>query len=82
MALQGCFGTTDWEVLCNSRGEDIDDLIDCITGCINFCVDNVVPTQSDCFPNVKSWVSRDIKVLLNEKKRAFRDGNREDMKLV
>ncbi|KAI3357227.1 hypothetical protein L3Q82_015684 [Scortum barcoo] len=29
--LQGCFDTTDWDVLCEAQGEDIGKLIDCIT---------------------------------------------------
>ena len=82
-ALQGCFELTDWELLCDSHGEDLDDLTDCITGYINFCVDSVVPTVTvRCFPNNKPWVTRDIKVLLNEKKRAFRDRDREQMRRV
>ena len=82
-ALKGCFELTDWELLCDSHGEDLDDLTDCITGYINFCVDSVVPTVTvRCFPNNKPWVTRDIKVLLNEKKRAFRDRDREQMRRV
>ena len=43
----------------------------------------IVPTVTvRCFPNNKLWVTRDIKVLLNEKKRAFRDGDREQMRRV
>ncbi len=38
--------TIDLEVLCNSHGEDNDDLKDCITGYINFCMDNVAPTET------------------------------------
>ena len=43
-------------------------------------MDSVFPTVTvRCFPNNKLWVTRDIKVLLNEKKRAFRDGYREQI---
>ena len=38
-ALQGCFEVTDWNVLCEPHGEDIDGLTECITDFINFCVD-------------------------------------------
>ena len=82
-ALQDCFELTDWELLYESHGEDLDDLTDCITGYINFCGDSVVPTVTVCcFPNNKPWVTRDIKVLLNEKKKAFRDGDRKQMRRV
>lgn len=36
-ALQGCFESTDWDLLSDSHGEDLDDLTDCITGYINLC---------------------------------------------
>lgn len=50
-------------------------------GTINFCVENVVPTETaHCFRNHKPWVNGDIKVLLNEKNRAFRGGARENVK--
>ena len=65
------------------NSEDLDDLTYCITEYINFCVDSVVPSVTvRCFPNNKPWVTRDIKVLLNEKKRAFRVGDREQLRRV
>ena len=30
-ALQDCFESTDWNVLCEPHGEDIDQMTDCIT---------------------------------------------------
>jgi len=36
-ALQDCFDTTDWDVLCMSHGEDVGSFMDCITVYINFC---------------------------------------------
>ena len=52
--LQGCFEVTDWDVLCNAHLKDTDGLTDCITEYINFCRDNVIPTQTICyFPNNK-----------------------------
>lgn len=35
MALQGCFEVTAWEALCETNGEDIDELTECIY--IDFC---------------------------------------------
>lgn len=50
---------------------------------INFCRDNLVPARTvHCFQNNKPWITSDIKVLLNQKKMAFRDGDREKLKLV
>ena len=46
-------------------------------------MDSIVPTRTvHSYPNNKPWVTRDIKILLNEKKRAFRTGNREGMRTI
>ncbi len=72
--------TTNEDVLCNSHGEDIDELTDFITGYINFCVNNFPIETVCCFPNNKPWFTRDIKVLLNEEKRTVRGRDTEDVK--
>ncbi|TWW61172.1 putative RNA-directed DNA polymerase from transposon BS [Takifugu flavidus] len=83
MALRDCFDTTDWDVLCEPHGEDIDGLTTCITDYINFCVENIVPTRKvRCFLNNKPWVTPDLKALLNEKKRVFRSGDKEELRRV
>ena len=80
-ALQFCFEVTDWNVHCEPHGEDIDGLTECITDYINFCVDGIVPARTvRCYPNNKPWVTKDIKAILNKKKRAFRGGNREELR--
>ncbi|TWW77398.1 R2DM Retrovirus-related Pol polyprotein from type II retrotransposable element [Takifugu flavidus] len=62
MTLRDCFDTTDWDVLCEPHGEDIDGLTTCITDYINFCVENAVPTRKvRCFANNKQ--SPDLTVL-------------------
>ncbi|XP_065817350.1 uncharacterized protein [Labrus bergylta] len=82
-ALQDCFDTTDWEVLCSPHGEDIDGLTHCITDYINFCDENTVPTKKiQCFSNNKPWVTPELKTLLNEKRRVFRSGDREELRRV
>ncbi|KAI4904532.1 hypothetical protein NFI96_034261 [Prochilodus magdalenae] len=79
--LQDCFETTDWTALYEPHGEDIDGLTECITDYINFCVDSTVPTRTvKCYPNNKPWVTKDIKARLNKKKRAFRAGDREEVR--
>ncbi|KAI4893525.1 hypothetical protein NFI96_000274 [Prochilodus magdalenae] len=35
-----------------------------------------------CFPNNKPWITSDVKDLLNQKKRAFNDGNWTELKRV
>ncbi|XP_049889997.1 uncharacterized protein LOC126383511 [Epinephelus moara] len=81
--LQGCFGATDWQALCEPHGEDIDGLTECITDYLSFCVDSTVPARTvHCYPNNKPWVTKDIKAILNSKKRAFRAGNREEVRAI
>lgn len=54
-----------WEVLCDDQREDIDSLLTCVMGYINFCVDNTVPTRTvQCFSNNKPWIAPEIKALL------------------
>ncbi|XP_060796682.1 oogenesis-related [Neoarius graeffei] len=65
-ALQDCFESTDWDVLCEPHGEDISDMTDCITEYIRFCDYTIMPTQTvHCFPNNKPWITSDLKALLN-----------------
>ena len=53
------------------------------TDYINFCVDSSVPTRTvKCYPNNKPWVTKNIKALLNIKKRAFRAGDREELRII
>ena len=82
-ALKHCFETTVWSELCDPHGEDINALTDCITDYINFCYENTVPTRTvRCFSNNKPWITPDIKALLKEKKRAFRSGDKAELKAV
>lgn len=80
-ALQDCFESTDWDVVCEPHGEYIDRMSDCITEYIKFFEDTIVPAQSvHCFPNNKPWINSDLKALLNKKKIAFKSGDREEQR--
>ena len=69
--LQGCFDCTDWDMFFNSC-DDPCALTDTITNYINFCVDSIIPKKViKIFPNNKPWVTKELKCLLNEKKRLF-----------
>ncbi|KAI3356490.1 hypothetical protein L3Q82_017698 [Scortum barcoo] len=45
-ALKDCFETTDWEALQGSHNENMEEMVDCTTDYINFCMDTVVPVRS------------------------------------
>lgn len=77
-AVTDCFEATDWSALFEPHGEDIEHLTDGITGYINFCVDSIVPNKMvKCYPNNKPWVTKEIKSLLNNKKR-----DREEVRTI
>ncbi|KAI4898201.1 hypothetical protein NFI96_005256 [Prochilodus magdalenae] len=82
-ALKDCYDTTDWSVLLHPHGEDIEEVTHCVTDYLNFCMDVAVPTKTvRCFPNNKPWITSDVKDILNQKKRAFKDGNWTELKRV
>uniref|UniRef100_A0A3B1JXG3 Reverse transcriptase domain-containing protein n=1 Tax=Astyanax mexicanus TaxID=7994 RepID=A0A3B1JXG3_ASTMX len=81
--LKDCFASTDWSVLQDSHGEDIEGVADCTTDYLNFCMDIVVPVRTvRCFANNKPWITSDVKDLLNKMKRAFKDKNQEELKNI
>nr|XP_054590293.1 uncharacterized protein LOC129154571 [Nothobranchius furzeri]XP_054590295.1 uncharacterized protein LOC129154571 [Nothobranchius furzeri] len=82
-ALQSCFETTDWMTLCQGYEEDINAMTGWVTHYINFCVDQIIPTRTvRCFANNKPWITSELKNLLNEKKRAFKEGDRELLRSI
>ncbi|KAI3373182.1 hypothetical protein L3Q82_006507 [Scortum barcoo] len=82
-ALKDCFETTDWEALQGSHNGNMEEMVDCTTDYINFCMDTVVPVRSvRCFANNKPWITSDIKGLLNQKKKAFKDGDTQELKQI
>lgn len=34
------------------------------------------------YPNNKPWVTKNIKSILNKKKRTFRDGNKKELRVI
>ncbi|XP_078802203.1 uncharacterized protein LOC144991899 [Oryzias latipes] len=82
-SLQDALETTDWSVLYESHGDDLDGLTDCVSDYIKFCTENSIPSKRvRCYPNNKPWVTRELKALLNEKKRAFMAGDRVELTRV
>ena len=59
---------------------DHDELVDSITSYVKFCEETVINTKSvHVYPN-KPWVTKDIKVHLNQTKLAFLKGKKEECK--
>lgn len=73
--LRDCFDDTNWDMFFESC-QDGDELTDTITSYIKFCEDYVSETKTvKIFPNNKPWVSKQLKICLNEKKAAFCSGD-------
>ena len=65
--------------MCTSFNE----VTDVISSHISFCVDSVIPSKHiTIFPNNKPWVTKDLKGVLNKKKRVFFQGTTDEKKQV
>ena len=79
--LWGCFEATDWDALCETHGDDINAMTECVNGYINSCEDNSIPTRTvRCFSNENSWITCDLKKLLNTKKGIYWGQDRKNWK--
>ncbi len=80
-ALRDCFESTGWGVLQEAHGEDIELVTHSTTDYLNFCMFVVVPIKTVCyFPNNKPRIMSSVKDVLNRKKRAFKEGDQEELK--
>lgn len=70
-----------WNVMLDPFGDDIVGSSHWITDYLNFCLDVVVPIKTvKCFVNNKSWVTSEVKAVLNRKKRTFKNKDFEEMR--
>ena len=80
--LKDCFEMTDWQVFIDSC-DGLDELNDHVSGYINFCEQNALEEKTvKIFGNNKPWVTKEMKSLLNEKKRCFMEKNKERGKQI
>ena len=72
---------TDWNVLCNAT--NLDENVSVISEYINFCYDQCVQKETiKCYPNNKPWVTKELKMLLNDKKRAVSVKNKDELRRI
>jgi hypothetical protein len=58
--LQDSFASTDWNMFWDSSG-GIEEYTTTVTGFINKCIDDIVPTGTICtYPNQKPWITGNI----------------------
>ena len=78
--LRGCFDITDWSVFQSDNG-NYD--IGAMTDYINFCVECNIPSKTvKCYPNNKPWVTKDPKLLINQKKAAFHSNDTNNLRTI
>ena len=75
-ALRDCFECTDWSILQEAHGKDIKGVTHCTNDYLNFC------RTVCCFHNNKPWITSNVKDILNRKRRAFRNGDRDKLKPI
>ena len=79
-ALQNCFEVTDWQIFIDSCS-DPNELVNTITGYIQFCEQNVIQTKEvKMFSNNKPWLTKNLKKCLIEKNWAHIQGRKQDEK--
>lgn len=81
-SLKGCFDCTDWSVF-TQAAQNVNELAETVCDYVNFCVDSCVPRKTvKVFANNKPWVTKNIKEVLNRKKKAFQEKNKEQLREV
>ncbi|KAL6490578.1 hypothetical protein MHYP_G00009230 [Metynnis hypsauchen] len=72
-ALQDCFDDTDWEMFREASNNNIDEYTDSVIWFIIKCIEDVVPTKTDVYPNQKPWLNCEVHA-------AFKEGNTDEYK--
>ena len=71
---------TDWDMF-KEKTHNIHELTDSISCYLHFCENNVItPKEIKCYPNNKPWMSKELKELLNLKKKAFLEKDQNKIK--
>ena len=61
----------------------MEEQVDTVSSYINFCVDNIIPSKMvTIFRNNKPWITKELKEILNKKKRIFFTGSESEKKEV
>ena len=81
--LRASFDCTVWDMFYECHGSDVNELTDVVSSYIAFNVEKEIPTKEiRVFSNNKPWVTKDLKQVLNKKKRVFFEGTAEGKKQV
>ena len=71
--LQDCFARTDWNMF-QDLSNGIEEYTTSVTGFINKCIDDVVPTVTvRIYLNKKAWITGSIRTELQARDAAFKE---------
>ena len=71
--LQDCFASIDWNMFPDSSF-GIEEYATSVTGFIDKCIDDVVPTVTVCtYPNQKPWITGNIRTEIKDRAAAFKE---------
>ncbi|KAI4877862.1 hypothetical protein NFI96_001087 [Prochilodus magdalenae] len=74
--LQDCFETTDWQMIRDAAGTDINEYTDSITSYISKCTDDIVPKINvRAFPNQKLRINTEVQAKLRAWPKAYNTGD-------
>lgn len=80
--LQASLECTNWNCFFEAC-DNIDELSDAISSYITFCVDSAIETKNvTIYPNNKPWVTKDLKSVINKKRRVFYLGDTQEKKNI
>ena len=80
--LKACFECTAWDVFYDTCS-DLNKLTQTVLSYISFCVDTNIPQKNiTVYPNNKPWVTKELKNVINKKKKIFYIGNNQERKDV
>ncbi|KAI3376464.1 hypothetical protein L3Q82_016931, partial [Scortum barcoo] len=71
-ALKDCFETTDWEALQGSHNGNMEEMVDCTTDYINFCMDTKKKAFKDGDTQELKQIQKELRVQLREAKEQYR----------
>lgn len=73
---------TEWDVFYTSC-KDLNELTSTDSSYVSFCVDSNIPCKGiTVFPNNKPWVTKELKSVINMKKRIFYTGSIQEKKEI
>ena len=80
--LRGCMEYIDWDVFF-SPSDDLDQTVTVISNYFAFCEDMIIHRKpSKSFPNIKLWITKELRKTINQKTDAYLKKECEEGKII